>query len=320
VAARPDPELTVPPTVSIAILNYQRRETLRSALEAARRQRFPITEVIAVDNGSADGSAEMVRREFPDVRLVALPDNIGAAARNAGVAAAKGEIVFTLDNDVLFTGPDDVERGVAMFERHPRAAVVNFMIVGPDGRLSGRDWCHPRDAARWADTEFLTCYVLEGASACRREAFLAAGGYWPPFFIGHEGLDLALRLLNDGWDLVYTPSVRVCHLVEASARPSSRIYYTFTRNAVWVALRNLRPAAALGAIARDLALMAFCAVRAGQLPAFIRGVVDAGAGAPAALATRRPLSPDAVRRLRAISALRPGLLARALRHVRQRLI
>jgi GT2 family glycosyltransferase len=310
----------VHPTVSIAILNYQRRDVLRGALESARAQRFPVVEILAVDNGSTDDSVGMVRREFPDVRVVALDDNVGAAARNAGVAAAKGEIVVTLDNDVRLTTPDDVERAVAVFARHPRAAVVNFMILGPDGRLSRRDWCHPRDPDLWAEREFLTAYVLEGASACRRDAFLAAGSYWPPFFIGHEGLDLALRLLDRGHDLVYTPAVRVRHLVEPSARPSSRIYYTFTRNAFWVALRNHRPAAALGSLAQDLALMAYCAVRAGHARAFLRGVRDGLGGAPAALATRRPLSPATYRRLRALYGLRPSLFRRVLRHVRERLI
>jgi len=308
------------PAVSIAILNYQRREALRGALESARQQRWPVLEVLAVDNASTDGSAEMVLAEFPDVRLVRLPENVGAAARNAGVAAAKGDVVFTLDNDVRFTTPDDVERGVAALARHPRAAVVNFAIVGPDGALSRRDWCHPRDPDRDAGTEFRTSYVLEGASACRREAFLAAGGYWPPLFIGHEGLDLALRLIAAGHDLVYTPDVRVRHLVETSVRPSSRIYYTFTRNAIWVSLRNHRPAAAAAAIAQDLALMAFCAARAGQLRAFARGVRDALAGAPAALATRRPLDRKAYARLAEVRAHRPGIVGRVRRHLRERLI
>ncbi|HEV8640335.1 MAG TPA: glycosyltransferase family 2 protein [Methylomirabilota bacterium] len=307
-------------TVSIAVLNYQRRDALRRALEAARRQRFPILEILAVDNASTDGSAEMVRSEFPDVRLVRLTENVGAAARNAGVAAAKGEIVFTLDNDVLFTTPDGVERGLGAFDRHPRAAVVNFMIVGPDGALSRRDWCHPRDPGRWAETEFPTYYVLEGASACRREAFLAVGGYWPPFFIGHEGWDLALRLLNAGHELIYTPTVRVQHLVAPSARPSSRIYYSFVRNAVWVALRNHRPAAAAASIAQDLALVGFCAARAGELRAYARGLVDALRGARQALATREALSREAGARLQALQAQRPGLAARALRHFRERLI
>lgn len=307
------------PTVSIAILNYQRREALRHALDAARRQRYP-AELLAVDNGSTDGSAEMVRDEFPDVHLVRLPANIGAAARNAGVEAAKGEVVFTLDNDVRFTTPDGVERALEAFARHPRAAVVNFAILGPDGHLSRRDWCHPRDVDTWGGHEFLSDYVLEGASACRREAFLAVGGYWPPFFIGHEGWDLALRLLDAHWDLVYTPDVRVCHLVDPSVRPSGRIYYTFTRNAVWVALRNYPAGPALASMGRDLALMGFAAARAGELGAYRRGLADAVRGARPALATRRPLSPLTARRLRCIRALKPGTLRRVARHVRERLI
>lgn len=307
------------PAVSIAILNYQRCGALRRALEAARLQRYP-AEILAVDNGSSDGSAEMVRDEFPDVHLVRLPENIGAAARNAGVEAAKGDIVFTLDNDVLFTTPDDVERALAVFARHPRAAVVNFAVLGADDRLSRRDWCHPRDIDAWGGREFLSDYVLEGASACRREAFRAVGGYWRPFFIGHEGWDLALRLLDAHWDLVYTPDVRVRHLVDPSVRPSSRIYYTFTRNAVWVALRNYPPATAAASVARDLALMGFAAARAGELAAYRRGLVDAVRGAGRALATRQPLSRITARRLRRIRALKPGIAARVARHVRERLI
>jgi GT2 family glycosyltransferase len=305
--------------VSIAILNYQRRDALRRALEAARTQRHAV-EILAVDNASTDGSAEMVRDEFPDVRLVRLPENVAAAARNVGVAAAKGDIVVTLDNDVLFDTPDDVGTALRVFERHPRAAVVNFMIVGPDGGLCRRDWCHPRDADAWSHSEFPTDYVMEGASACRREAFLAAGGYWPPLFIGHEGWDLGFRLLDAGHELVYTPEVRVRHLVDTSARPSSRIYYTFARNAVWVALRNLPLPAATGAIARDLALMGFASARAGQFSAYRRGLLDAVRGAPAALATRRPLTRDTRQRLAKIRSLKPGLVARARRHLREQLI
>jgi GT2 family glycosyltransferase len=309
----------MPPSVSIAILNYQRRDALRRALESARRQRYPV-EIVAVDNASTDGSAEMVRDEFPDVHLVRLPENIAAAARNAGVAAAKGEIVFTLDNDVLLTGADDVERALEVFERYPAAAVVNFLIEGPDGSVSRRDWCHPRDVDRDGEREFLTDYVLEGASACRRDAFLDTGGYWPPFFIGHEGWDLALRLVDAGHDLVYTPAVRVRHMVDASVRPSSRIYYTFTRNAIWVALRNHRPATALASIAKDLALMGFASARAGHLGAYRRGITDAVRGARGALATRRPLSRHTTAQLKRIRALKPGVGARVMRHVREQLI
>jgi GT2 family glycosyltransferase len=307
-------------TASISILNYQRRDALRRALTAAREQRSGVLEIIAVDNASTDGSAEMVRDEFPDVRLVRLPENIAAAARNVGIASAKGDIVFTLDNDVLLSTPDGVARGVEVFQRHPRAAIVNFMIVGPDGALCRRDWCHPRDPDQWGELEFPTDYVLEGASACRREAFLSSGGYWPPLFIGHEGWDLSYRLLDAGWDLVYSPVVRVRHMVDASVRPSSRIYYTFTRNAIWVALRNLPPAAAACSIAKDLSLMGFASARAGELAAYRRGIGDAIRGARAARATRRPISRTTRKRLAALHRFKPGFVARVRRHIREQLI
>lgn len=306
------------PPVTISVLNYQRKETLRLVLERALAQNYPELEVLVVDNASEDGSDRMVEEEFPTVRLLRLPQNIGCAARNAGVAAAKGEFVITLDNDVLLTTPDDARTAVEILERYPSAACVNFKILDSEGNLSRRDWCHPRDWRRFADEEFLTDYVLEGASAFRREAFEQAGGYWAPYLIGHEGLDLALRLLEEGYDLVYSPQVRVRHLAARSARPPSRIYYIYTRNSIWLSLRNHRPLAVLRAIAMDLLLMAFSSARARQWGSYLRGLRDGLIGSPRALASRRPLSRATYRKLRQIERLEPSLLEKARRHWRER--
>lgn len=305
------------PAVTISILNYQRRETLRLALEWALRQDYSDLEVLVVDNASADGSDRMVKEEFPGVRLIRLPENLGCAARNAGVAAAKGEIVVTLDNDVLLTTPGDVRNAVERVRAFPSVACVNFKILDASGGLSIRDWCHPRDWRRFANEEFPTDYVLEGASAFRREVFERMGGYWGPLFIGHEGLDLALRLLDAGYDLLYSPAIQVTHLVSAEARPAARIYYTFARNAIWVALRNHRPLAAASAILKDLALMAFSSIRAGHGREFLRGLKDGLAGLPRAVGSRRPLRRATYRRLREIRAFQPSTLEKVRRHWRE---
>lgn len=307
-------------TVTISILNYQRKETLRRTIERAVGQRYPDLDVLVVDNASTDGSDRMVGEEFPGVRLVRLPENVGCAARNAGVAAAKGEIVVTIDNDVLLTTAGDVQTAVDVFERRPSVGCVNFKILDPAGGLSRRDWCHPRDWRRFANEEFETDYVLEGASAVRRDAFERVGGYWAPLFLGHEGLDLALRFLEAGYELLYAPRLQVTHLVSSEARPSSRIYYTYTRNAIWVSLRNHRPLDGARAIARDLALMAFAAARAGEWKSYSRGVRDGLAGWRRAAAGRHPLSDTTYRRLREIRRLEPSLLEKVKRHVSERLI
>jgi GT2 family glycosyltransferase len=308
----------MPPSVSIAILNYQRKDVLRQSLERALAQRCPGLEVLVVDNASTDGSAEMVQQEFPTVRLLPLPRNTGCAARNAGVAALGAGIVITLDNDVLLNSPDDAAKVLDFFVRHPTVASVNFKILDATGTLSRRDWCHPRDWRTSADRQFMTNYVLEGASAHRRDRFLEVGGYWAPLFIGHEGLDLGLRLLAAGHDLAYWPDVSVTHLASAEARPSSRIYYTFTRNGILVALRNHRPLQALLEIAKTVALMAFAAGRARHWGSFLSGVAAAVRDVPVALASRRPLRRDAYARLSEIRHLEPSVFAKAWRHWRER--
>ena len=308
------------PTVTISILNYQRKEALRHALLSAAGQRYPRLEVIVVDNASTDGSDRMVEEHFPHVRLVRLPENIGCAARNAGVAAARGEIVVTLDNDVLLTGSDDVAAVVEVFARNPTVACVDFRVLDGEGRLSQRDWCHPRDWRRFEHEEFLTDCVLEGASGFRRQAFERIGGYWAPFFIGHEGLDLALRAIDAGYEILYTPAVSVRHLVSPEARPSSRIYYTFVRNGIWIALRHHRPLFAAASILRDLALVGFASLRAREVRAYLRGGRDAILGAGTALRFRRPLSRTSYRRLARIRAYRPGMIQRVRRHLSRRLI
>jgi GT2 family glycosyltransferase len=301
------------PPVTISILNYQRKETLQLALRSALCQVYPNLEVLVVDNASTDGSVQMVTETFPGVRLVQLPTNIGCAARNHGVAAAQGDIVVTLDNDVLLTTPQDVCTVVEIFAQCPSVACVNFKILDAAGHISKRDWCHPRDWRHFADQIFLTDYVLEGASAVRRQAFERVGGYWAPLFIGHEGHDLALRLLEAGYDLLYFPRVQVNHLVAVEARPSSRIYYTFTRNSFWVPLRNHRPFVAACAIAKYLALMAFSSARAGHWRSYMCGLWDGLVGTPRAIASRCPLSSRTYRRLREIRRLEPNLIARIKR-------
>src|SRR5262249_11491932 len=130
----------------------------------------------------------------------------------------------------------------------------------------------------------------------------------------------AVGRLDAGHDRLYSPDVRVRHMVDPTVRPSSRIYYTFTRNAVWVALRSYRARAAAASITRDLLLMAFTAARAGELAAWARGVADAGGGSGGAWGTRGRMTPGPGQGWARIRAQKPSVRARAVRHARERLI
>lgn len=101
-------------TVSLVICVWNRRDDLRENLQAIEKQTLPPLEVIVVDNASQDGTAAMVRDEFPDVRLIRLPHSgYGACeAFNIGFATARGELIGILDDDIVLP-PGFVEQMVS---------------------------------------------------------------------------------------------------------------------------------------------------------------------------------------------------------------
>lgn len=123
--------------VSVLIINWNTREHLLRCLQSLGRGDLGlgIGEVIVVDNASFDGSAEMVRQEFPSVTLIANKRNLGyAKANNQAAAIAKGSYLLLLnpDTEVL---PNAIERLVAFAEAHPEAGAIAPKLVYPDGSV-----------------------------------------------------------------------------------------------------------------------------------------------------------------------------------------
>lgn len=305
--------------ISIVVLNYRRREELARTLESVRAQSYSPKEVIVVDNGSLDETPAFVEANFPGIRLLALPENLGCGGRNRGVEAATGDWVVTLDNDVSFDSPFELGKVAAAFRRCPEASCLVFKVLeGDTGRVHLRDWCHPRSYWEYADTEFETSFIAEGASAFRRQDFLRLGGYWEPLSIGCEGWDLALRLLDARLQILYRPEIRVRHSMARETRAAGRNYYSYARNYVWLAFKDYRGARRWKFLAYHLAMMAFFALRERHLAKFLRGVRDGWRGL--ARLPRTPISEAGWRRLRAIQSERPGLLLRWRKHRERPLI
>lgn len=300
----------------MAILSYKREGALANTLASVQMQSYKPCEIIVVDNGSEDGIEDFVHRSFPGVRVVPLPKNIGTVARNRGVEQASGSIVVMLDNDVSFDSAFELQRIVNAFSRQPEADCIVFKVMNATGEtLHVRDWCHPRSYLRFQDAEFETPYITEGACAFRREAFLRIDGYYEPLFIGHEGWDLALRLLDQGGRIVYNPAVRVRHAaLRDSTRSNLRPYYYYTRNYIWIAARNYPLGSAVPFLLKYMGMMAYFSVRVGHLAAFGRGIRDGLAGLPTVWRTRKPFSKATGRTLRNLSRERPGLIAAWRRH------
>lgn len=262
------------PLVSVIVLNYKRLHELEHCLASIAIQDYPNIETIVVDNYSEEEVASVVHAQGRAMRLIELPANLGpCGGRNAGIREAHGEIIFTIDNDVRFLTPLEVSHAVKAFEEHPEIHVLAFRICDADtGRLRLREWCHPRDFQEFGEKEFETNFFGEGASAFRREVFDVIGLYWEPLFIGHEGYDLGLRLLDHGYRILYCPRVTVAHSMSHETRSKSRPFYFYTRNYIWIAYKDHGFREGVRYLVPRLLMMFFFSLRAWRPMLFVKGV------------------------------------------------
>ncbi|MBC7235668.1 MAG: glycosyltransferase family 2 protein [Chloroflexi bacterium] len=238
------------PRASVIIPNWNGLHLLRPCLDALARQTWRDFEVIVVDNASSDGSAEAVRREYPQVRILAEARNHGyAAGCNLGVAMARGSVLVLLNNDTV-PEPDWLGELIAALDRHPEAGSAASRIVIHDrpsilhsaGDLYGRNGI-PESRGVWqvyAPPYDQECPVFGGCGAAvayRREVIQALGGFEPAFFMYCEDVDLAWRAQLAGWTCVYAPRAVVRHHLSATGGGTLASYYV-GRNTIWVIARN----------------------------------------------------------------------------------
>ncbi len=237
-----------PIDVTVCIANWNCRELLRACLESLHDQPQGVRlETVVVDNASADGAAEMVARDFPEVVLVRNARNVGfARANNQAAARARGRYLFFLNNDTAVPA-EALRRLVAFADAHPEAGMVGPRLRDPRGRLQISYRRRPTVAAllhrtlllRWTGL-LRRAYrryrrldfdpgvqrrveALMGAAVLMpREVFFACGRWDEDFVFGGEDIDLSLRV-NRQREVVYLPDVEVTH----HGRVSSRLNVTF---------------------------------------------------------------------------------------------
>jgi N-acetylglucosaminyl-diphospho-decaprenol L-rhamnosyltransferase len=197
-------------------------------------------EVVVVDNGSADGSAEQMRAAFPGVPVVEPGANLGyGRAANLGIAATRAPVVAVLNPDAV-VAPGTAAAMLGRFDADPRLAAVGPQLLNPDGSHypSARSAPSLGDAIGHAvlgsivtDNRYTQSYrqldadpalprdvewVSGAALWLRREALDRVGGWDERFFLFFEDVDLCRRLGADGWTIAYEPGGRVTHTVGGS--------------------------------------------------------------------------------------------------------
>jgi len=197
---------------TVVMITRDRRGDLERSLDRltglVRRPR-----IIVVDNASAEPVHQWVPRSFPDVRVIRLDQNLGAAARNIGVAIASSDLVAFADDDSWWLD-GALDRAAELLRAHDRIGLlagrilvgrselddpINAVLAGsPLGRRPG----HPGPTV----LGFAAC-----SAVVRRSAFLESGGFVPRFGVGGEEMLLALRLASRGVACVFASDVVAVH-------------------------------------------------------------------------------------------------------------
>lgn len=241
---------------SVVIPNWNGRDLLEKYLPPLIRamQGHPDNEIIVVDNGSTDGSAAFVRSQFPEVRLLALPVNLGfGGGSNAGFRAAKNDIVVLLNSDMRVA--EDFLAPLLEGFTHPDVFAVSCQIFFSDpGKrreetgLTQGSWSHGMLRVRHredpqVDRLFPCFYGGGGSCAFDRRKFLELGGFdelLRPFYL--EDTDLGYRAWKRGWKVLYQPASHVWHEHRGTiGKTFSRAYIetVIRRNFVLFAWKNI---------------------------------------------------------------------------------
>jgi len=238
------------PLISVIVVNYNGKKYLSDCFNSLFHQTYSPLEMIMVDNASDDGSVGYVQQNFPDVKMFTQSTNLGfAGGTNVGIRVAKGEFIFTLNNDTI-ADSHLLEEIVRPMQLDSRVGVCGSKMLLPDGRINSTAICISRSGAAWdrgmgepdhgqfdlPEEVFGAC---AGAALYRRSMLEEIGLFDEDFFLFMEDVDLAFRAQLSGWKCMYVPSARVVHIHGGTAGPGSdmAVYYG-NRNLLWNIIKN----------------------------------------------------------------------------------
>lgn len=222
--------------LSIVIITINSKLLLKRCVESIYANvKYPL-ELILVDNGSADGTVEMVRCEFPKIKVIRNRSNRGVApARNQGLAVCKGRYVLILDDDT-YVIDGAIDRIIEFMSKRPVVGVCGAKLLSANGGLiyscrrfptvsssilnrivKVADSESPMPLRRhlmidWAhDHPSVVDYMAGACQLINRKALIAVGPYDDKIFYGPEDIEFCFRMWKKGWEVWYIPDAHVVH-------------------------------------------------------------------------------------------------------------
>ncbi len=199
------------PTVSVVVCTFNGGATLDQCLDSLLKLDYPKTEVIVVDDGSTDNTAEVLQKYEPSPFQIIRQENRGlGAARNVGLYNASGAIVAYIDSD-CFVDQDWLSLLVAQFERCDAAAVGGPNLSPEDGWLAACVGASPGQPTHVLVSDHVAEHIPGCNMAFRRDALLAINGFDDRYWKAGDDVDICWRLENDGKWISFAPGAFVWH-------------------------------------------------------------------------------------------------------------
>jgi len=239
---------------SVIVVSWNGETYLKDCLDAILTQMCSSDEVIVVDNASADGSADFVAKNYPQMHLIRNQHNLGfAGGCNIGLRAAQGDVLVLLNQDTI-VNPNWLRILSDALQDH-KVGVVGCKVFYPDGETIQHaggwiEWplgeAHhygqrERDTGEW-DTSRTVEYVTGAAMAFRRDVLEEVGfldeDFWPGYF---EDADFCLRVLKAGYEIWYIPEATLTHVETTSLTDQSLIWQFYHRGRLRFLLKHMAP-------------------------------------------------------------------------------
>jgi GT2 family glycosyltransferase len=235
--------------VSIIILNWNGRDHTIECLHSVRQLDYPNSEIILVDNGSSDGSQEVIKSEFPEVKLIENTTNLGfSKGINSGIdlALSEGaEYVFILNNDVIVE-PDilgklvkeirlsneigaTVPKVYQYYKRNYLDSCGLTITFGPPfGKPPSGIICQKRGFDEYDYGQYSSIEEIEAFSGCgvllKKQVLENVGLFDTDYFFYCEDVDLSIRFRNAGYKILFVPDARMWHKVSATAGHAPNVF------------------------------------------------------------------------------------------------
>lgn len=225
--------------VSVVMLSFNRKNDVAEGIRQLLSQDYKNLEIIIVDNASTDGTAEMLSEKFSQeqIKLIALPRNIGVAAYNLGFEKAAGEYIVVLDDD-SFPAKNAIPRMVEEFRKNDQLAVVAFNIKNYAAISNVSDASDSSNSSEPSDLSDKTGDYRMAFNGCgagiRKNVLNRVGGYPEEFFLYWNEQDLAIRILATGYQIRSFTDITAYHKYSPANRESLRAPFYYTRNLYWL--------------------------------------------------------------------------------------